>query len=157
MICGNWRGHGLRWTQSNIIEWTIKKVSVFREHTETLKGTGWKGVYAVVIVSCIHCRVQEAEKGAGRVFNNAGNCYEYTASMVFKNEIRLWRGKPKYWEKVCPCPTFCTTKSNMPTLRSNPGNRGQWPATNRLSRQLKTRGLNQSTLSVRVAYRVSEL
>lgn len=44
----------------------------------------------VVTGSGVHFRGCEAVKGAGgRVFNDVMNCYEYTASMAFKNEIDM--------------------------------------------------------------------
>jgi hypothetical protein len=44
-----------------------------------------------------------------------------------------WQGKPKYQEKTCPSATFFTTNPIWPDLGSNPGRRGEKPATKRLS------------------------
>ena len=42
-------------------------------------------------------------------------------------------GKPKYSGKICPSATFSTTNPTLTDPGSNPGLRGQRPATNRLS------------------------
>jgi hypothetical protein len=44
-----------------------------------------------------------------------------------------WQGKPKYSEKTCPSTTLSTTDPTSSELGSNPGRRGEKPATNRLS------------------------
>jgi hypothetical protein len=43
------------------------------------------------------------------------------------------RGKQKYWGKTCPSATLSTTNLTWTDLGSNPGLRGERPATNRLS------------------------
>jgi hypothetical protein len=44
-----------------------------------------------------------------------------------------WHGKPNYSEKTCPSATLFTTNPTWPDLGSNPGRRGENPATNRMS------------------------
>ena len=149
MIYGNWTGHGLRWAQRSIIQWTTKKVTVFREHTKILKAASWKVVPPVVTGSGVHFRVHEAVK-------DAGGGYLTTLSTATSIQ-RRWPLRMKYdhggenrgtRRKSYPCATSCTTKSKMAALRSNLGYRGQRPPTDRLSGELQTKGWNQSTSPV---------
>ena len=64
---------------------------------QDLTGTWWKSLQAAAKTS----RVYETRKSAGsRLFKVAVNCYDYTASMAFKNKIRSCRRKQRYSENI---------------------------------------------------------
>jgi hypothetical protein len=56
------------------------------------------------------------------------------------NEID--RGKPKYWGKTCPSATLFTTNPTWSDPGSNPGLRGERPATNRPSHGMPMQKVN---------------
>jgi len=131
MIYGKWTEHGLRWAQRSIIQWTTKKVTVFREYTKILKAASCKAVPPVVTGSGVHFRVYETVKDAGRGYlTTLSTATSIQSRCPLRTKYDHGGENRGARRKPYPCATSCTTKSKTAALRSNMGYRGQadhWP------------------------------